>query len=129
MIVVDTSAVVAVLAGEAGAERVLDVLASSSSARMAAASYLECGIVVAARFGDDGVHDLRLFLHEARIDVAATDREQADLALDAWSRYGKGRHPAGLNYGDCFAYALAVASAAPLLFVGEDFARTDVAVA
>lgn len=83
-------------------------------------------IVVAARYGDAGVHDLRLFLHEARIEVVATDREQADLALDAWSRCGKGRHPAGLSYGDGFAHALAMASAAPLPFVGEDFARTDV---
>lgn len=127
MIVVDTSAIVVTLTGEDERERVNAVIASAPRCLMSAATYLECAIVVAARYGPDGTHDLRLYLHEAAIDVVAVDREQADVALDAWQRYGKGRHPAALNYGDCFAYALAASRGAPLLFVGDDFAATDVA--
>jgi ribonuclease VapC len=128
MIVVDTSAVVAALGGEPEGDRVHASLAGDD-ALMSAATYLECAIVVAARHGDAGVHDLRLYLHEAGVEIVPVDRDQADTALGAWTRFGKGRHPAGLNFGDCFAYALAVTRDAPLLFVGDDFARTDVAVA
>lgn len=128
MIVVDTSAVVAALGGEPEGERVHASLAADD-VLMSAASYLECAIVVAARYGDAGVHDLRLYLHEAGVEIVPVDRDQADTALHAWTRFGKGRHPAGLNFGDCFAYALAATRDAPLLFVGDDFARTDVAVA
>lgn len=127
MIVVDTSAVVAVLSGEPERDRVNAALAGSAASLMSAANYLECSIVLASRFGDDGVHDLRLYLHEAGIEIVPVDRDQADVALDAWMRYGKGRHGAALNFGDCFAYALASLRGAPLLFVGEDFTRTDVA--
>ena len=126
MIVVDTSALVAALSGEPGCDRVNELLAGSTASLMSAASYLECSIVLASRFGGDGVHDLRLYLHEAGVEIVAVDRDQADAALDAWLRYGKGRHPAALNLGDCFAYALASLRGASLLFVGEDFARTDV---
>jgi len=126
MIVVDTSAVVAVLSGEPDGDRINAALADSGNSLMSAANYLECSIVLASRFGDDGVHDLRLYLHEAGIEIVPVDRDQADLALDAWMRYGRGRHPAALDFGDCFAYALASARGAGLLFVGEDFARTDV---
>jgi len=125
MIVVDTSALVAALSGEPEGDRIHEALASSAVAVMSAASYLECSIVLAARFGDDGVHDLRLYLHEAGVEIVPVDRDQADAALDAWLRYGRGRHPAALNFGDCFAYALASLRGARLLFVGEDFARTD----
>ena len=128
MIVVDTSAVVAALGGEPEGDRVHASLAGDD-ALMSAATYLECAIVVAARHGDAGVHDLRLYLHEAGVEIVPVDRDQADTALGAWTRFGKGRHPAGLNFGDCFAYALAATRDAPLLFVGDDFARTDVAVA
>ena len=129
MIVVDTGALVAVLSGEPDGERIHEALAGSTASLMSAANYLECSIVLAACFGDDGVHDLRLYLHEAGIEVVPVDRDQADLALHAWTRYGKGRHGATLNYGDCFAYALASHRGARLLFVGDDFARTDVAAA
>lgn len=127
MIVVDTSALVAVLSGEPEGARVNATLAGSAASLMSAANYLECSIVLASRFGDDGVHDLRLYLHEAGIEIVPVDRDQADAALDAWLRYGKGRHDAALSFGDCFAYALASLRGAPLLFVGEDFTRTDVA--
>ena len=127
MIVVDTSALVAALSGEPGGDRINEALAGSTASLMSAASYLECSIVLASRFGDDGVHDLRLCLHEAGIEIVPVDRDQADVALDAWTRYGKGRHGSALNFGDCFAYALASLRGARLLFVGDDFARTDVA--
>jgi len=127
MIVVDTSALVAVLSGEPEGDRINEALAGSTASLMSAASYLECSIVLASRFGDAGIHDLRLYLHEAGIEVVPVDRDQADVALDAWMRFGKGRHGAALNFGDCFAYALASLRSARLLFVGDDFARTDVA--
>jgi hypothetical protein len=72
------------------------------------------------------VHDLRPFLREAGVEIVPVDRDQAAAALHAWTRFGQGRHPAGLNYGDGFAYALAATRDAPLLFVGDDFARTHV---
>ena len=122
-----TSAVVAVLSGEPEADRTNAALAGSAASVMSAANYLECSIVLAARFGDGGVHDLRLYLHEAGIEIVPVDRDQADVALDAWMRYGKGRHGAALNVGDCLAYALASLRNAPLLFVGDDFTRADVA--
>lgn len=126
MIVVATSAVFASLRGEPERHRVNVSLDQSASSIMSAANYLECSIVLAARFGDDAVYDLRLFVHEAQIDIVAVDRDQGDLAHEAWKMYGKGRHPASLNFGDCFAYALASQRGAPLLFVGEDFAQTDI---
>jgi ribonuclease VapC len=104
-------------------------LAGSAVSITSAANYLECSIVLASRFGEDGVHDVRLYLHEAGIEIVPVDRDQADAALDAWMRYGKGRHGATLNFGDCFAYALATARGEPLLFKGEDFAHTDVEIA
>jgi ribonuclease VapC len=129
MIVVDTSAVVAALSGEPERNRVNEVLAGTAVSMMSAANYVECSIVLASRFGEDGVHDLRLYLHEAGVEIVAVDRDQADAAFDAWMRFGKERHPASLNFGDCFAYALASRRDARLLFVGEDFRRTDASAA
>ena len=126
---VDTSALVAALSGGSESHRVTVALAASAASIMSAANYLECSIVLASRCGDDGVHDLRLYLPEAGVGIVPVDRDQADLALDAWMRYGKGRHPAALHDGGCFAYALASLRRTRLLFVGEDFARTDVAAA
>ncbi len=127
MIVVDTSAIVAALTGEAASEHVTATIAAAPACLMSAASYVECAIVLTARYGEQGAHHQRLFLHEAGIDVIAVDRDQAELALDAWTRYGRGRHAAALNYGACFAHALCVSRGAPLLFVGDDFAATDLA--
>jgi ribonuclease VapC len=129
MIVVDTSAVVAALSGEPERNRVNEVLAGTAVSMMSAANYVECSIVLASRFGEDGVHDLRLYLHEAGVEIVAVDRDQADAAFDAWMRFGKERHPASLNFGDCFAYALASRRDARLLFVGEDFRQTDASAA
>jgi ribonuclease VapC len=126
MIVVDTSAVLAALTGERARDRVNEVLARSARTLMSAANYVESMIVVTARYGDDGAHDLRSYLDAAGVEVVAVDRALADEAVRAWSTFGRSRHRAALNFGDCFAYALARSRGAPLLYVGDDFGHTDV---
>ena len=128
MIVVDTSAVVAVLLGEDGWRRIESRLLEDACA-MSAATRVELGIVVEARTGPAGVQLLEELLARVGMDVVAVDAQQAATALVCWRRFGKGRHRAGLNFGDTFSYALAREVGAPLLFVGDDFAATDVAVA
>jgi ribonuclease VapC len=93
---------------------------------LSAANLLEASMVIESRKGDAGGHELDLLLYRARIEVVAVDQDQAEIARLAWRRFGKGRHPAGLNYGDCFAYALAKSRRAPLLFTGTDFTQTDI---
>jgi ribonuclease VapC len=93
---------------------------------MSVATLVELSIVLESRFGAEGLRDLDLFVVRAGIELVPVDLEQAHEARRAFSRFGRGRHPAGLNYGDCFAYALARVRGEPLLFKGEDFARTDV---
>ena len=93
---------------------------------MSAASVLESSIVVEARYGDVGGRELDLLMFHGGFDVVAVDLEQLKLARQAFRRFGKGRHPAGLNFGDCFSYALAKATGEPLLSKGNDFRRTDV---
>jgi len=93
---------------------------------MSVATFVELSIVIESRYGAEGQRDLDQFIERARIELVAVDLEQAKLARVAFSRFGKGRHEAGLNYGDCFAYALARVLGEPLLFKGEDFSRTDV---
>lgn len=127
MIVVDTSIFVAILAEEPDAQVFADALARSADSVMSAGNYLEARILAETRF--QGRSDLDGWLTERRIDIVPVDRALAEIAADAFARYGKGRHPAGLNYGDCFAYALAKQMNAPLLFKGNDFSRTDVAAA
>ena len=83
-------------------------------------------MIVESRYGPDGVRDLDLFVAKAQISLAPVDEEQANLARRAFRKYGKGRHPAGLNFGDCFSYALSKALQEPLLFKGNDFSQTDV---
>lgn len=125
--VIDTSAILAILEGEPEADRLTAALAAADVLRMSAGSALEAGIVVEARRGEGGGRELDLLLHRLGVEIVAVASEQVEIARDAWRRYGKGRHPAALNFGDCFAYALATALGEPLLFVGDDFARTDVA--
>jgi ribonuclease VapC len=124
--VIDTSVVVALLTDEWEAPLFEGALEADPVRLMSAASLLEAALVVEARLGEAGGRELDLLLHAASVDVVAVTREQAELGRRAWRRYGKGRHPAALNYGDCFAYALAKLTGEPLLFKGEDFARTDV---
>lgn len=124
--VLDSSAVVAILFDEP--ERRLFTAAIERDPRrlISAANLLEAAVIVESRRGEAAGRELDLLLHRAAVEVVAVDSEQVQVARAAWRRYGKGRHPAGLNFGDCFAYALAGTSREPLLFKGEDFARTDV---
>lgn len=117
--------VVAIVLGESELERFSGLLAGTPSA-MSAASVTESAMVVQARQGPDAVQDLRLLLGQVQVDVRPVDGDLAWMAHRAWERFGKGRHPAGLNYGDCFSYALAKSLAVPLLFKGDDFRQTDI---
>lgn len=126
--VIDTSALLAILLGEAEASRFAKAIEDGSPRLLSAANLLEASMVIETRKGEAAGRELDLLIYRAEIDVVPVDQEQAEIARIAWRRYGKGRHPAGLNYGDCFAYALAVATGSPLLFKGDDFARTDVLV-
>jgi ribonuclease VapC len=127
-LVVDMSAAVAVIRGEPGAEELAGYLEAALVRLMPAAIRVELGIVIEARFGPAGQDLVDRFLRDARIDLVPVDAEQAERAVSAWRRYGKGRHPAGLNYGDCFTYALAERTGHPVLCTGNDFAATDIAV-
>ena len=124
--VLDTSALVAYLEQEPEAARVEAALAAAPRLLISAVTVVEAGIVVEARRGEAAGRELDLLLHRLHVDVVPVGETHADLARSAWRRFGKGRHPAGLNFGDCFAYALAAETGEPLLFVGSDFARTDI---
>ncbi len=127
--VVDSSAVVTVLLQEPGFLEFVDAMVASDDPVISATTLVECSIVMAGRSGDVGIEDVDHLLSETGVRVMAVDARQALAAREAWAMYGKGRHPAGLNFGDCFSYALAVTSGRPLLFRGDDFARTDVLAA
>jgi len=118
-VVVDTSALIAVLLGEPEAEEVAALL-ERSIVVVPAPTLVETGIVAESRLGPDGVLDLQALLEEAEVAVEPFTEGDARAALDAWRRFGKGRHPAGLNLGDCFAYAVAARRGDSLLFVGDD---------
>jgi ribonuclease VapC len=122
--VVDTSALVAILREEPEGLAFERRLALANDPWISAATLLECSMVQ-AKF-NRGLEDLDDLLLAAGVRVAAVDLAQAHAARDAWLRYGKGRSPAGLNFGDCLSYALAVTTGRPLLFKGDDFAQTDV---
>ena len=124
--VVDTSAVVAILRNEAERRTFTEALENAGQCVMSAASFVEASLVIETRFGAEGIQHLDLLISKAQIEIVPVDREQALIARRAFSRFGKGRHPAGLNFGNCFAYALAESRAEPLLFKGADFSRTDI---
>lgn len=124
--VIDSSALLAVLLGEPDGPRVAAAIEAGSPRLLSAANLLEASIVIESRKGEAGGRELDLLLYRAGIQVEPVDREEAELARVAWRRFGKGQHPAALNYGDCFAYALATSRQLPLLSCGEDFAGTDV---
>lgn len=128
MIVVDTSAVIAVLVGEAGSERLRDVL-TQQPCSMTAATRVEVGIVVEAKAGPAGTQLLEELLARVEMQIVEVDADLAVQALVGWRRFGKGRHRAGLNFGDVFSHALAERFDAPLLFVGDDFTQTGVRAA
>lgn len=126
--IVDTSALLAILFREEEAER-LEGQMGASSCRMSVANILEAAMVVEGRGGTEAGRTLDAFLNAAGIEPAPITTDQLDVARHAWRRYGKGNHPAALNFGDCFAYALASTTGEPLLFKGGDFARTDIVAA
>ena len=124
--VIDTSALLAILLDETERRSFNRSIAAASSRVMSTATFVEASIVIESRFGSEGLRDLDLFVERAGIELVAVDENQARVARRAFSRFGKGRHPAGLNYGDCFAYSLATVLGEPLLYKGNDFAQTDV---
>ena len=124
--VIDSSALVAILGGEAERRTFIDLIEAADSRLMSTASFVEVSIIIESRYGADGVRDLDLFLERAGVELAPVDEDQARQARRAFTRYGKGRHPAALNFGDCFSYALSVTLGEPLLFKGHDFTQTDV---
>ncbi len=125
--VIDTSALLAILLDEPERRAFNEAIDAAESRVMSAATFVEVSIVIESRFGAEGLRDLDLFIERAGIELAAVDAEQAHAARRAFSRFGKGRHRAGLNYGDCFPYALATVLGEPLLYKGDDFPHTDVA--
>ena len=124
--VIDTSAIVAIALNEPDAAELEVRIADDPVRLISAATVLEATIVLETRLGDAGGREFDLWLLKIGAEIVPVDAEQADAARRAWRRYGKGRHAAALNYGDCFSYALALTRGEPLLFKGEDFAMTDV---
>lgn len=126
--VIDTSALVAILQREPERRRFIEAIEAADSTRMSVASFVETSIVIESRYGAEGLRDLDRFVSRAAIELIPVDREQGQLARSAFSRFGKRRHRAGLNYGDCFSYAAAISLGEPLLCKGDDFAHTDAPV-
>lgn len=127
--VIDTSALIAYLNAEPEAERIETALLAARRLFLSAGTLVEAGIVAERQNEESGGRDLDLLLHRLQVEVVPVTQEQAELARGAYRRFGKGVHPAGLNFGDCFSYALSRSLGEPLLFVGGDFSQTDVAVA
>jgi ribonuclease VapC len=127
-VVIDTSALMAILLGEPERGKFIQLLSESETRLLSAANALETAMVVESRRGEAAGRELDLFLHRTKIEIVAVDGEQFSIARFAWRKFGKGRHPAALNFGDCFAYALTKTSSEPLLAKGEDFRRTDLQV-
>ena len=126
--VIDTSALVAIFFGEPERKRFLNAIATSSTKLISASTVLETGIVIESRQGDSAGREFDLFVIRAGLQIVPVDAEQIDLARTTWRKFGKGRHPAGLNFGDCFTYALAKSTAEPILAKGSDFRLTDIKV-
>ena len=126
--VIDTSAILAILLREPERRSFVEAIESADSTRMSVASFVESSIVIESRYGAEGLRDLDRFISRADIQLISVDQEQGQLARSAYSRFGKGRHRAGLNYGDCFSYAAAISFSEPLLCKGDDFLHTDVPI-
>jgi len=124
--IIDTSALVAILYREPEAETFIQLIHDAEACRLSVASYVELSIVVENQLGPEGMRQAEAFIRRAGIAIEPVTIEQGELARQAFLDFGKGRHKAGLNYGDCFSYALAKALAEPLLFKGSDFNHTDV---
>jgi ribonuclease VapC len=127
--IIDTSAIVAILFNEDDAQIYAEAISRADSCRVSAATFVETAIVVESQTKNNGSRQLDAFIRRAGITIEPVTEEQAHIARQAFTDFGKGRHPAGLNYGDCFSYALSKAMSEPLLFKGKDFAKTDLSVA
>jgi len=124
--VIDTSAVTAVLLHEPERDAMIRQMVGASRVLISSGTLLEASILIEAGRGEAAGRELDVFLHRLKVVTVEVDEEQVEVARAAWRRFGKGRHPAGLSYGDLFSYALARLTGEPLLFKGEDFSRTDV---
>jgi len=124
--VLDTSAVMAILLQEPVADRLVSAMEADRTRLISAASVIESSLVLLGRYGEAGEALLDRLLRGIGAEVVPVGEEQVVLARDAALRFGRGRHPAALNFGDCFSYALSVTRGEPLLFVGDDFSKTDV---
>jgi ribonuclease VapC len=123
--VIDSSAIIAILQLEPEELKFLAAIDAAAARLMSVVSWVESSMVILGRRGHAGLRDLDAFIARARIDIVPVQRRHAELAREAFIAFGKGRHPAALNCGDCFSYALAKATGEPLLFKGDDFSRTD----
>jgi ribonuclease VapC len=127
--VLDTSAILAILLQEPDEPRLKRRILASSRLKIGAPTLLEASMVIGSRQGPSGPQKVERFLRDLQVEVVPFTAEHAAAAHDAFLRYGKGRHPAALNFGDCMAYAVAKVGGMPLLFVGNDFAQTDLPAA
>jgi ribonuclease VapC len=125
--ILDTSAVFAILAEEPDAELYIQALSRERVSRISTGNFLELSIVIEGQFGLEVGRQCDALLHRAGVVIEPFTLEQAQAARQAFRDFGKGRHPASLNFGDCFAYSLAKITGEPLLFKGEDFSKTDIA--
>ena len=125
--VLDSSAVIALLLDEPDADSLRLAIADADTRLISAATLVEASLVIESRFGETGGRELDLLINRLGVVIVPVDADQVDEARRAWRRFGRGRHPAGLNFGDLFSYALARTTGQPLLFKGNDFTRTDVA--
>ena len=124
--VIDSSALMAILRGEPEERAFRHAIRTAAIRLLGAATRVESGIVALGRRGEPGLEQLQTLIERLELDVVPLSNDHAKLAVDAFRRFGKGRHPAALNFGDCFSYALARATGEPLLFKGDDFSQTDV---
>ncbi len=127
--VIDTSAIVAILRNELKAETLRRAIVADTVRLVPATCLFEARMVLVSRRGEHALAEIDLWLTKIAADVIAVDADLVDVATQAWLTYGKGRHPAGLNFADCFSYALAKRSDEPLLFIGDDFSKTDIQAA
>jgi ribonuclease VapC len=128
-VILDSSAAVAILLREPGHDELVDALAGADSAAVGGPTLTETGVVLAARIGAAAVSLVARFVQEGELEVIAFGSEHWPVAVDAYRRFGRGRHPAKLNFGDCLTYAVARLAAEPLLCVGDEFAKTDLELA
>jgi ribonuclease VapC len=127
--ILDSSAIIAIMFQEPGYEAVLEKLGTAVEVGVGAPTLVECSIVLSARLNQDARGLLARFLQEANVTIVPFSDAHYGTATGAWLKYGKGRHPAGLNFGDCLAYAVAKLTAMPLLCLGDDFPQTDLPLA